>query len=160
VNSIYFVYFNSGHQQPVFLVFSSASSTSNSLSSPLHLPPATAPPLLPPLHQQQLLPFFHPEGLLLSYTSSSFSPSSTRSTSSPSSTSSRSFVKKATNVVAEEDDSPEDDRYLDALRRLRAIRINTKVLVSMQVSNDLDLTVFRLIQYLSVCSRHVVCCRA
>jgi hypothetical protein len=68
-------------------------------------------------------------------------------------------AKKAADAVAGEDDSPEADRCLDALRRLRAIPVNTGVLVSTQVSGGLDPTFFLLIRYPSVSSRHVVSCR-
>jgi len=43
-------------------------------------------------------------------------------------------AKKAADAASGEADSPEADRCLDALRRLRAIRVNTGVLVSTQVS--------------------------
>lgn len=46
-------------------------------------------------------------------------------------------AKKAADAAAGEDDSPEADRCLDALRRLRAIRVNTDVLVSTQVGKRL-----------------------
>jgi hypothetical protein len=68
-------------------------------------------------------------------------------------------AKKAADAVAGEDDSPEADRCLDALRRLRAIPVNTEVLVSTQVSGGLDPTLsIRLIRYPPVSSRHVVSC--
>lgn len=47
-------------------------------------------------------------------------------------------AKKAADAAAGADDSPEADRCLDALRRLRAIRVNTDVLVSTQVSGQPD----------------------
>ncbi|RCV40263.1 hypothetical protein SETIT_9G038600v2 [Setaria italica] len=46
-------------------------------------------------------------------------------------------AKKAADAAAGADDSPEADRCLDALRRLRAIRVNTDVLVSTQVGKRL-----------------------
>ncbi|KAK3145684.1 hypothetical protein QOZ80_3BG0256080 [Eleusine coracana subsp. coracana] len=46
-------------------------------------------------------------------------------------------AKKAADAIAGEDDSPEADRCLDALRRLRAIRVNTEILVSTQVGKRL-----------------------
>ncbi|KAJ1293013.1 hypothetical protein BS78_01G035400 [Paspalum vaginatum] len=46
-------------------------------------------------------------------------------------------AKKAADAAAGEADSPEADRCLDALRRLRAIRVNTDVLVSTQVGKRL-----------------------
>ncbi|KAL6893831.1 hypothetical protein ACP4OV_007929 [Aristida adscensionis] len=46
-------------------------------------------------------------------------------------------AKKAADAAAGEDDSPEADRCLDALRRLRAIRVNTDILVSTQVGKRL-----------------------
>jgi hypothetical protein len=55
-------------------------------------------------------------------------------------------AKKAADAVAGEDDSPEADRCLDALRRLRAISVNTDVLVSTQVSGGPNPIVFRLIR--------------
>ncbi|XP_062212818.1 transcription elongation factor TFIIS-like [Phragmites australis] len=46
-------------------------------------------------------------------------------------------AKKAADAAAGEADSPEADRCLDALRRLRAIRVNTDVLVSTQLGKRL-----------------------
>ncbi|WVZ61013.1 hypothetical protein U9M48_010953 [Paspalum notatum var. saurae] len=46
-------------------------------------------------------------------------------------------AKKAADAASGEADSPEADRCLDALRRLRAIRVNTGVLVSTQVGKRL-----------------------
>ncbi|KAG8098747.1 hypothetical protein GUJ93_ZPchr0013g37410 [Zizania palustris] len=46
-------------------------------------------------------------------------------------------AKKAADAAAGEDDSPEADRCLDALRRLRAIRVTTEILVSTQVGKRL-----------------------
>ncbi|CAN6314723.1 unnamed protein product [Urochloa humidicola] len=46
-------------------------------------------------------------------------------------------AKKAADAAAGEDNTPEADRCLDALRRLRAIRVNTDVLVSTQVGKRL-----------------------
>ncbi|CAL4928019.1 unnamed protein product [Urochloa decumbens] len=46
-------------------------------------------------------------------------------------------AKKAADAAAGEDDTPEAERCLDALRRLRAIRVNTDVLVSTQVGKRL-----------------------
>jgi hypothetical protein len=56
-------------------------------------------------------------------------------------------AKKAADAVAGDDDSPEADRCLDALRRLRAISVNTEVLVSTQVSGGPNPSVFRLIRF-------------
>lgn len=47
-------------------------------------------------------------------------------------------AKKAADAAAGEGDSPEADRCLDALRQLRAIRVNTDVLVTTQVSVHTD----------------------
>nr|CAB3497716.1 unnamed protein product [Digitaria exilis] len=46
-------------------------------------------------------------------------------------------AKKAADAAAGEGDSPEADRCVDALRRLRAIQVNTDVLVSTQVGKRL-----------------------
>ncbi|CAN6322179.1 unnamed protein product [Urochloa humidicola] len=46
-------------------------------------------------------------------------------------------AKKAADAAAGENDTPETERCLDALRRLRAIRVNTDVLVSTQVGKRL-----------------------
>jgi transcription elongation factor S-II len=43
-------------------------------------------------------------------------------------------AKKAADAAAGADDSPEADRCLDAMRRLRGLRVTTDVLVSTQVS--------------------------
>lgn len=46
-------------------------------------------------------------------------------------------AKKAADATAGQGDSPEAGRCLDALRRLRDIRVNTDILVSTQVSGRL-----------------------
>ncbi|KAF8708564.1 hypothetical protein HU200_029935 [Digitaria exilis] len=46
-------------------------------------------------------------------------------------------AKKAADAAAGEGDSPEADRCVDALRRLRAVQVNTDVLVSTQVGKRL-----------------------